>query len=189
MSFNKQISEHLADRESRRAYTRVLQGHIQASEARFPEGTTGANIDALARAPLWKDGYNYLHGTGHGIGSYLNVHEGPQRISGASNEPLREGQFVSIEPGYYEEGQFGIRIESIYLVKQVDTRRNFGSGKWLGFERITHIPIDTRLVDWKLLSGEELKWLKEHNRACAKAVLPLLSKGATDAKKWLKQYL
>lgn len=175
--------------EHKRAYTRVLQGHIHASEAIFPEGTTGAAIDALARAPLWKDGYNFLHGTGHGIGSYLNVHEGPQRIAAFSSEPLRAGQFVSIEPGYYEENHFGIRIESIYLVKEVETYKNFGHGKWLGFERITQIPIDVRLIDWQLLSKEEKKWLIEHNRACADAVLPLLDKDDVDARKWLRQYL
>lgn len=177
---------------SRRAYTRVLQSHISAAEAIFPAGTTGAAIDAFARAPLWKDGLNFMHGTGHGIGSYLNVHEGPQRISSASAEPLRAGQFVSIEPGYYEAGQFGIRIESIYLVKEASPRHQgvTDGGKWLRFERITQIPIDTRLVDWKLMSREEAKWLKEHNRACAKAVLPLLStKTDRRARKWLEKYV
>lgn len=168
----------------------MLQGHIHASEAKFPEGTTGASIDALARAPLWKDGYNFLHGTGHGIGSYLNVHEGPQRIASYSSEPLKAGQSVSIEPGYYEENEFGIRIESIFFIKQVETHRNFGGNdKWLGFERITQIPIDIKLIEWKLLSKEEINWLKEHNRSCAKAILPLLGKKDMDARRWLKKYL
>lgn len=131
---------------------------------------------------------NFMHGTGHGIGSYLNVHEGPQRIASVGTEPLRPGQIVSIEPGFYEEGQYGIRIESIYLVKEVDTRRQFG-GQWLGFERITQIPIDTRLIDWKLLSKDESRWLRQHNRSCAKTVLSQVRKDDRETRKWLKQYL
>jgi Xaa-Pro aminopeptidase len=131
---------------------------------------------------------NFLHGTGHGIGHYLNVHEGPQRIASYNNEPLRAGQFVSIEPGFYEEGYYGIRIESIFLVKQVDTMRNFG-GKWLEFERITQIPIDTALVDWKLLNKEETAWLKEHNKACAKTLLPLIPAKDRRTKSYLKRNL
>lgn len=128
-----------------RAYTRVLQGHIAVAEARFPAGTTGSALDALARAPLWKDGYDFRHGTGHGIGSFLNVHEGPQRISSVSTEPLRAGQMVSNEPGFYEVGEFGIRIESIYLVSRAETCRGFGgANNWLGLERITQVRQATR---------------------------------------------
>lgn len=124
----------------RRAYTRVLQGHIAVAQAKFPAGTTGAPLDALARTPLWSDGMDYKHGTGHGIGSYLNVHEGPSYITSETKEPLRPGQMLSNEPGFYEVGKFGIRIESIYLVVKAKTHRGFGGAdNWLALERITQV--------------------------------------------------
>lgn len=146
-------------REHKRAYTRVLQGHIQLARTTFPEGTSGAALDAIARRPLWMDGYDYLHGTGHGLGAYLNVHEGPQKIASVSGEPLRPGQIVSNEPGIYEAERFGIRIESIYLIKEVSTKRGSG-GKWYGFDRITQVRVDvlrarnrqTHMVDTGMLT-------------------------------------
>ena len=173
-----------------RAYTRVLQGHIAVAQAKFPVGTTGSVLDALARAPLWRDGMDFKHGTGHGIGSYLNVHEGPQRIANTSSEPLRAGQMISNEPGFYEVGKFGIRIESIYLITRVETQRGFGGkDQWLGLERITQVPIDEKMVDWTLLSSEEKLWLRKHNDACARVLLPHIPKSDKRTRRWLKQYV
>lgn len=160
----------------------------------FPrDTTTGATLDVRGRAPLWQDGCNYMHGTGHGIGSFLNVHEGPQGFStssGGSRVPvvLQPNMCLSNEPGFYEEGAYGIRTESIVIVRPVKTRRGFGGAdKWLGFERLTVVPIDTRLVDWKLLTPDEARWLKEHNRWCRTKLLPLLH-GDKRAQRWVKRH-
>lgn len=175
--------------EQRRAYTRVLQGHLALASARFPAGTTGAQLDILARQPLFQDGYNFLHGTGHGIGSFLNVHEGPYGFSsssGGSKTPvaLAEGMAISDEPGYYEEGSFGIRIESILLVRQMGTHRGFG-GEWLGFELITRVPISTKLVDFAMLSPYEKRWLQTHNDLVKRDLFPLVQDDKR-AVRWLK---
>ncbi|EPQ28342.1 uncharacterized protein PFL1_04169 [Pseudozyma flocculosa PF-1] len=177
--------------EQKRAYTRVLQGHIALDMATFPAGTTGAQLDCLARQPLWSDGYNYLHGTGHGVGSYLNVHEGPQGFSsssGGSKTPvaLLEGMVLSNEPGFYEEGHFGIRIESLVAVTRVHTHRGFGAAGWFGFERITQVPIATNLVDHRLLTYAEARWLKEHNADVRRKLLPLV-KDDRRASRWLRR--
>lgn len=161
-------------KEQKRAFTRVLQGHIAIDSLIFPEGTNGGQIDVLARSALWKDGMNYLHGTGHGIGSFGGVHEGPQGIS-RNTVPFVPGHVQSNEPGYYEVGSYGIRIESILGVKEVSTRRGFGDTKWLGFERFTVIPIQSALVDFSLLSVTEIKWLRAHNKLCCKRLFPLIS--------------
>ncbi len=179
-----------ATQEQKRSFTRVLQGHIAIDRAIFPEGSTGATLDVLARAPLWQDGKNFSHGTGHGIGAFLGVHEGPQGFSTSSGGaktpvPLRPGMMLSNEPGFYEEGSYGIRTESIIFVKEVQTRRNFGGAKWFGFERITQVPIDRSLVDFKLLSSDEWQWLRDHNESVKKAVLPHL-KHDRLAQRWLK---
>lgn len=126
-----------------------------------------------------------LHGTGHGIGEYLSVHEGPHGIAVGNSVPLVPGNITSNEPAYYEEGAFGIRIESVLLVRKVDTDRNFG-GQWLGFERLTQIPIQASFVDHALLSKEEKRWLEGHNRECMKRVMPLLGEDKR-ARKWLKR--
>ncbi|KAG6808310.1 hypothetical protein H0H92_004561 [Tricholoma furcatifolium] len=126
--------------EEKRAFTRVLQGHIAIDTAVFPSGTTGYIIDSWARRSLWQDGLDYRHGTGHGVGHYLNVHEGPHGIGvriGYNNTPLKAGMTVSNEPGYYADGRFGIRIESIVLVRDIKTPNNFGDKGYLGFERVT----------------------------------------------------
>ncbi|GAA5868614.1 hypothetical protein JCM1840_005510 [Sporobolomyces johnsonii] len=180
MHFGRPTSEH------KRAFTRVLQGHIGVDSLVFPEGTTGAAIDALARSPLWSDGMNFSHGTGHGIG--ISVHETQIGISSSlaySNTPFVPGHVTSNEPAYYEVGAYGIRIESVIGVKEVKTRRDFGDRKWLGFERFTMIPIQSKLVDFSLLSPKEAKWLREHNRLCVEKVLPLV-KDDKRAVKWLK---
>lgn len=170
----------------KRAFTRVLQGHIAIDTAIFPRGTTGAQLDSLARHALWKDGLDYGHGTGHGIGAYLQVHEGPQRIAARNNVPLLPRMCMSNEPGYYEEGNFGIRIESIVAVKEVKVNSSGGSQDWLGFERLTRVPIDKRLVDSSLLTKEEVQWLHEHNNKVKADLLPLL-KHDKRATRWLKR--
>ncbi|KAM0753126.1 Creatinase/aminopeptidase [Meredithblackwellia eburnea MCA 4105] len=177
-------------KEQKRAFTRVLQGHIAVDSLVFPEGTTGLQIDILARRPLWHDGLNYLHGTGHGVGEYLSVHEGPEGI-GASltfhSYPLVPGHVMSNEPAYYEAGSYGIRTESIIGVKEVTTRRGFGDKKWLGFERFTMIPIQSAMVDFALLSTEEKIWLRKHNKHCAEVLLPIVSSDKRAVKYLAKQ--
>ncbi|WFD33475.1 Xaa-Pro aminopeptidase [Malassezia cuniculi] len=179
--------------EHSRAFTRVLQGHIALARARFPLGTTGADLDILAREPLFRDGCNYLHGTGHGIGSFLGVHEGPHNInmtggSGRRAIPLAEGMVVSIEPGFYEEGHYGIRTESLFAVRRVATRREFGGGPWLEFELLTRVPIDPRLVDYSLLSPDERTWLREHNALVYRDISPRV-RDNRNALRWLRRQL
>ncbi|ESK89286.1 xaa-pro aminopeptidase [Moniliophthora roreri MCA 2997] len=140
------------------AYTRVLQGHIAVDTAVFPEGTTGLQLDALARESLWQGGLNYGHGSGHGFGSFLMTHEGPQGFG--ISVPFIPGHVVTNEPGFYKAGQFGVRIESALAVQNVKTKRNFNGGIWLGFERLTCVPIHTVMIEVKLLSADEKRWLK-----------------------------
>ncbi|GJN92494.1 hypothetical protein Rhopal_005524-T1 [Rhodotorula paludigena] len=183
MHFGRPTGEH------RRAYTRVLQGHMAVDRLVFPEGTTGEQVDALARAPLWSEGMNYGHGTGHGVGEYLSVHETQVGIShslGYFNTPFVPGHITSNEPAYYEQGSYGIRIESVLAVVEARTRRQFGSARWLRFERLTVVPIQTRMVEWGLLSREERKWLEEHNRTCRDKLLPLVQDDKR-AVRWLKK--
>jgi len=175
--------------EEKRAFTRVLQGHISLDTAVFPNGTTGYVIDSWARRALWKDGLDYRHGTGHGIGHYLNVHEGPHGIGvriAYNNSPLKAGMTISNEPGYYADGQFGIRIESIVLVREVKTPNNFGEKGFLGFECVTVCPIQKKLVDTTLLTAEERKWLNDYHANTWSKVSPLL-KNDDRALKWLER--
>ncbi|KIY53421.1 Creatinase/aminopeptidase, partial [Fistulina hepatica ATCC 64428] len=166
------------------AYTKVLQGHIAIDSAIFPEGTSGTQLDVLARKALWKDGMNYLHGTGHGFGSFLTVHEGPHGFS--SGIPLQPGHVVTNEPGYYKEGHWGMRIESALFVRRVTTKREYNGPVWLGFERLTYVPVQTRMVKENLLSKEEKAWIKEHNQRCYDIIAPYL-KEDKRALKWLKR--
>ncbi|KAI6165981.1 Creatinase aminopeptidase [Pisolithus thermaeus] len=166
------------------AYTRVLQGHIAVDSVIFPEGTTGSQLDVLARRALWKDGLNYLHGTGHGFGSFLNVHEGPHGFS--SNVPLVPGHVITNEPGFYLEGKWGMRIESALSVRRVRTKGEFSGDIWLGFERLTCVPIQTRMVKENMLTKEEKQWLKDHNKKCLERLEPYL-KEDKRALKWLKR--
>ena len=155
-------------------FTRVLKGHIAIARAVFPKGTSGAQIDALARTALWQAGLDFGHGTGHGVGSYLSVHEGPQRISKTGTTALVPGMILSNEPGYYSPGAFGIRIENLVVVEPrpiVDAEREM-----LGFETLTLAPIDLRLVDWKLLDADEIKWLESYHLRVRKTLSPLLDK-------------
>ncbi|CAE6461076.1 unnamed protein product [Rhizoctonia solani] len=196
--------------EEKRAFTRVLQGHISIDTAVFPSGTTGYILDAFARRALWADGLG-IHGTGHGVGHYLCVHEGPQGIGtriAYNDTKLKEGmvlsngitpidssscrtvliQIIVAEPGYYADGKFGIRIESIVLVRKVSTPNDFGSRGYLGFENVTMCPIQTKLVDPSLLNDAERKWLNDYHAEVIKKVGPELAKfGDSRAQVWLER--
>ncbi|KAL0074526.1 peptidase M24, structural domain-containing protein [Phycomyces blakesleeanus] len=159
----------------KRCFTRVLQGHIAIDAAVFPTGTTGYLLDPFARQALWKDGLDFLHGTGHGVGSFLNVHEGPHGIGiriGYNSTPLAAGMSVTNEPGYYENGKFGIRIENVLLVKKIDTPHNFNDRGYLGFEHVTITPIGLSLIDVELLSAEEKEWVNTYHAECLKKLGP-----------------
>jgi Xaa-Pro aminopeptidase len=158
--------------EMRDRFTRVLKGHIALALARFPKGTTGTQLDAFARRALWQEGLDYDHGTGHGVGSYLGVHEGPQRISKAPNgQALLPGMIVSNEPGYYKTDAYGIRIENLVLVQP-----SAGSAErdMLGFETLTLAPIDRNLIEPSLLDEEEIAWLDAYHARVRKTLTPLI---------------
>ncbi len=159
--------------EMRDRFTRVLKGMIQISLLRFPTGTTGAHIDAFARAALWKGGFDYDHGTGHGVGSFLSVHEGPARISKAGNIVLQSGMILSNEPGYYKQGHYGIRIENLLVVTELSDIEG-GDRKMHGFETLTLCPIDRRLIDTRLLTREELEWLDTYHARVWRELRPLV---------------
>ncbi len=169
--------------EMRERFTLVLKGHIALGAARFPPGTSGSQLDSLARYALWQKGLDYDHGTGHGVGSYLNVHEGPQRISKLPNSvALRPGMIISNEPGYYKTGAFGIRIEN--LVAVVESPRQAGEERdMLAFETLTLAPIDLRLVDARLLTADEAEWLDRYH-ARVRAEIGRQLEG--EAKAWLE---
>src|SRR5579883_2668793 len=147
--------------ELRKHFTLVLKGHIALGRARFPEGTTGGQLDALARAPLWECGLDYDHGTGHGVGSYLSVHEGPQRIFKNGSAPLEPGMIVSNEPGYYKSGHYGIRIENLVLVRKAELAE--AERPTLEFETLTLVPIDRNLIDLALLTPTERHWIDTYH--------------------------
>ncbi|TPX58919.1 hypothetical protein SpCBS45565_g07872 [Spizellomyces sp. 'palustris'] len=176
--------------EEKDAFTRVLKGHIQIDMAVFPRGTTGYLLDVLARVPLWKAGLDFRHGTGHGVGSFLNVHEGPHGIGtriAYNDVQLEAGMTVTNEPGYYKDGSFGIRIENVLLIRDVKTPHNFGDRGYLGFEHVTLVPIQTNLVDIGLLTPEERDWLNAYHSRCWDRVHPLLQEGS-DGWNWLKRH-
>lgn len=160
--------------EMRDRYTRVLAGHVAVATARFPVGTTGAQLDPLARLPLWQAGLDFDHGTGHGVGVYLSVHEGPQRIAKAgSATPLEPGMIVSDEPGYYKTGAYGIRIENLLLVTPAEVPAG-GERPMLGFETLTLAPYDRRLIEPSLLSSAALAWIDAYHARVRDALSPLL---------------
>ncbi|MGA8902099.1 aminopeptidase P family protein [Bradyrhizobium sp.] len=168
--------------EMRDRFTRVLRGHIAIARALFPDGTTGAQLDTLARQYLWQAGVDFEHGTGHGVGSYLSVHEGPARISKLGATPLKRGMILSNEPGYYKTDGFGIRIENLELVVAAEVA---GAEKPVNaFETLTLAPIDRRLVDLNMLTGDELSWLNEYHERVRHAV-----RGHVDdaTKAWLDE--
>ncbi|KAK7284665.1 hypothetical protein RJT34_19415 [Clitoria ternatea] len=165
-------------------FTRVLQGHIALDQSVFPENTPGFVLDAFARSFLWKVGLDYRHGTGHGVGAALNVHEGPQSISHRFGNltSLVNGMVVSNEPGYYEDHAFGIRIENLLYVRNVETPNRFGGIIYLGFEKLTFVPIQLKLVDLALLSAAEIDWLNNYHSLVWEKVSPLLD---GSARQWL----
>ena len=176
------------DRE-REAFTRVLLGNLNLQRAVFPTGTTGYQLDPVARLPLWQIGMDYGHGTGHGVGHFLNVHEGPHGISYSfrSNEtPLQPFMTVTDEPGYYEDGSFGIRIENVLVVKPLDLPNNFRDVNFLGFENVTMVPIQTSLIKRELLEEVHIEMLNEYHRECREKVSPLLAPGSLGHS-WLQR--
>ena len=166
--------------EMRDRFTRVLKGHIAIATAVFPDGTMGGQIDAFARRPLWEAGLDFAHGTGHGIGSYLSVHEGPQRIAapnypgGAAMEPLRAGMMLSNEPGYYKAGGYGIRIENLVLIEPRTVTGGDPDRAMLGFATLTFAPIERDMIDPALLTHDELLWLNDYHVGVAEKLSPLL---------------
>lgn len=168
--------------EQRRVYTLVLKGHIQLDRCRFPAGACGSQIDALARAPMWREGYNYMHGTGHGVGSYLNVHEGPHQIRMEWRPaPLQAGMTVTNEPGIYLEGKFGVRIENTLLIVPAEST---AFGDFLKFETLTLAPIDTTPIVLEMLSTEEREWLNNYHRRVYESLSPYLE---GNEKEWLRK--
>lgn len=168
--------------EQRRVYTLVLKGHIQLDMCRFPDGACGSQIDAIARESMWREGYNYMHGTGHGVGSYLNVHEGPHQIRMEwKPAPLHAGMTVTDEPGLYLEGKFGVRIENTLLIVPAETTP---FGKFLKFETLTLAPIDTTPIIQDMLTPEELTWLNNYHHRVYETLSPYLEK---NEKKWLEE--
>ncbi len=169
--------------EMRTRFTLVLKGHIAIARAVFPDGTAGAQLDSFARAPLWAAGLDFDHGTGHGVGSYLSVHEGPARISKLGTVPLKRGMILSNEPGYYKPGAYGIRIENLVLVVEAPTPPG-GEKSLNAFETLTLAPIDRRLIDPTLLDADELAWLKLYHARVAEKLAPLLDE---PTRTWLDQ--
>ena len=168
--------------EQCRVYTLVLKGHIQLDMCRFPAGACGSQIDALARAPMWREGYNYMHGTGHGVGSYLNVHEGPHQIRMEWRPaPLQAGMTVTNEPGIYLEGKFGVRIENTLLIVPAEST---AFGDFLKFETLTLAPIDTAPIVLEMLSTEEREWLNNYHRRVYESLSPYLE---GNEKEWLRK--
>ena len=173
----------------REAYTLVLKGNIAVETAVFPRGTSGLALDALARQFLWARGLDYRHGTGHGVGSFLNVHEGPVGIGTRvqyAEVPLAPGNVLSNEPGYYEDGRFGIRIENVLLVREVPTKHRFGDKPYLGFEHVTMVPMCRKLIDADLLTARETAWLNAYHQEVLTKTRPFF---ATDerSRKWLER--
>jgi Xaa-Pro aminopeptidase len=174
--------------EMRDRFTRVLKGHIAVARAVFPDGTRGSQLDSFARQFLWSAGLDYAHGTGHGVGAYLAVHEGPQRISPAGSsqaggdEPLRAGMFLSNEPGYYKAGEYGIRVENLVLVVPVEVEG--AEKKLLGFETLTFAPIDRALIETALLTPEEREWVDAYHAKVVEVVGPQLEREVRD---WLTE--
>ena len=168
--------------EMKARFTRVLKGHIALARARFPKGTTGSALDALARLSLWEGGLDYDHGTGHGVGSYLGVHEGPHRIAKAPNvTPLEPGMIVSNEPGYYKAGGYGIRIENLIVVTEPKAIPG-GEREMMGFETLTLAPLDRRLILPGLLSEQEWMWIDRYHARVLAEVGPLMPE---DDRAWL----
>jgi Xaa-Pro aminopeptidase len=164
-----------------RPFTLVLKGLIAMSRLAWPEGLAGRDIDAVARAALWRSGMDYDHGTGHGVGAYLGVHEGPQSLSRRGTEPLKPGMILSIEPGYYREGAFGIRTENLAVVRPPAVPEG-GDREMLGFETLTLAPIDRRLIDTALMTADEIAWLDAYHDRVRRQLADALD---TETGQWL----
>jgi Xaa-Pro aminopeptidase len=171
-------------REQKHDCSRVLKGVIALSRARFPKGILSPLLDAIARAPIWADNVDYGHGTGHGVGYFLNVHEGPQVIAYqagvAPHTAMQPGMITSIEPGTYRPGRWGVRIENLVLNREAGASE---FGEFLKFETLTLCPIDTRCLEDSLLTHEELKWLNDYHEQVRERLSPLLE---GDALAWLQ---
>jgi Xaa-Pro aminopeptidase len=170
-------------------YTRVLQGHIGIDTIIFPNGTTGYQVDCVARKPLWEVGLDYLHGTGHGVGHFLNVHEGPQGFGSRpayNTTPLKPGMIVTNEPGFYLDGQFGIRIESMVIIVKKDLPNNFANKDYYGCERITFFPIQTKCCKKEIMTQKEIDWVNQYNKECWEKISPLIQDDQL-ALDWLKR--
>lgn len=163
-------------------YTEVLKAHINCAMQKFPKGTDGVRLDGITRATLWRHGLDYGHGTGHGVGAFLNVHEGPNGIHKLAHKPLEPGMVTSVEPGFYEPGWGGIRLENLYLTISVEKDAN--GLEWYGSESLTFIPFDKKLVNWAALNTEQLDWLKGYYQSIQDKLLATLS---TEEAAWLKQ--
>jgi Xaa-Pro aminopeptidase len=162
-------------------FTLVLKGHIGVASATFPKGTRGVDLDPFARRALWEAGLDFDHGTGHGVGSYLSVHEGPARIAKLGNAALKRGMILSNEPGYYKAGAYGIRIENLVLVMEAKSAE--GGEKPLNtFETLTLVPIDRRLIDTTMLTSDEYGWLEIYHARVAEALVPLVD---PETRPWL----
>ena len=170
------------DEDQKKYFTLVLKGHIRVAMAKFPYGTRGFHLDTLARLDLWENQLNYGHGTGHGVGFFLNVHEGPQGISPnpAVNQVFEQGMITSNEPGLYIEGQYGIRIENLILSKELP---DLGTGRYLEFESLSLFPIDLQLIDKKLLNEKEIMWLNNYHSEVYERLSEYLNQ---EEKDWLK---
>jgi Xaa-Pro aminopeptidase len=165
--------------EHRESFTRVLKGHIALALAKFPEGTTGHQLDVLARYHLWQAGLDYAHGTGHGVGAFMHVHEGPQNISKAPNPTaLQAGMVISNEPGYYKAGEYGIRIENLVIVRPSD------GGKMLEFETLTLAPLDKSLIDADLMTSDEIAWVNKYHERVKQMLSPHVD---IETASWLEQ--
>ncbi|MBC7737751.1 MAG: M24 family metallopeptidase, partial [Candidatus Saccharibacteria bacterium] len=169
--------------EARACFTRVLQGMIAISRARWPKGLAGRDLDGLARYNLWLAGQDFNHGTGHGVGAFLSVHEGPQRISRLSEVPLEPGMILSNEPGYYREGAFGIRIENLIVVQAAPALPGGDDRAQLSFETLTWVPLDRRLIVASDLSPGERAWINSYH---AEVCLRLQDRLSHFAEGWLK---
>lgn len=156
----------------------------------IPEGTLGSRIDSVARMALWQQGLDYNHGTGHGVGAYLNVHEGPQGIGfrARPNEAgFAVGMTISNEPGYYEDGAFGVRIENVCVTKVVDTQNNFNNKRYLGFENVTMVPMKKDLINVSMLTELELRWLNDYHQVVRQALLSQMQQTFPETVDYLMQ--
>lgn len=184
----RSISIGTPTNEQRDRYTDVLKSHINCAMQRFPKGTTGSQLDGIARSSLWQNGLDYGHGTGHGVGVFLNVHEGPNGISKRVNQPLDLGTINSIEPGYYQPKWGGIRLENLYFVKSIkqqeNTTQQSNPTDWYEFESLTYIPFDKKLIDRTKLNVQQITWLENYYATVIEKLSPMLNESETL---WLKQ--